>query len=355
MSRERDMDRLPMLRLVQLRSAASRCVAVVEEPKLRCLAGVRSIYDLAQQMITTGETLQAFVAKAASADRLAYDAVYAGASTWHLMPPIDVPEKPAHVLVSGTGLTHLGSARERQAMHQDATADAAKSTAAGEPMTDSMRMFSWGVEQGRPARGKIGVAPEWFYKGNGRILRAHGEALLIPEHADDGGEEAEVAAVYLIGPGGKPYRVGLAMGNEFSDHEYEKKNYLYLAGSKLRTCSLGPELVIGGEFRNVKGRVRIERAGQEVWSKNIATGEENMCHSLDNIEHHHFKFEAHHHPGDVHVHYLGADALSFGAGIHLENGDWMEVAFEGFGRPLRNPVEVAAKKTSVPFQVQKMT
>jgi hypothetical protein len=341
-----------MLRLVQLRSVASRCVAVVEEPKLRCLAGVRSVYDLVQQSLTSGETLQALVAKAASGDRLEYDAVYAGASAWHLLPAIDVPEKPSRVLVSGTGLTHLGSARERQAMHQDS--DAAKALS-DEPVTDSMRMFSWGVERGRPEAGKVGVAPEWFYKGNGRILRAHGEPLPIPEHADDGGEEAEVAAVYVIGPGGKPYRVGLAMGNEFSDHQYEKKNYLYLAGSKLRMCSLGPELVVGGEFRNVTGRVRIERAGREIWSKNIASGEENMCHSLSNIEHHHFKFEAHRHPGEVHVHYLGADALSFGAGVHLENGDWMEVAFEGFGRPLRNVVEFAAKKTGAPVEVQAMS
>jgi hypothetical protein len=237
-------------------------------------------------------------------------------------------------------------------MHQDSDAAQALSD---EPVTDSMRMFSWGVERGRPGAGKVGVAPEWFYKGNGRILRAHGEPLPIPEHADDGGEEAEVAAVYVIGPGGKPYRVGLAMGNEFSDHQYEKKNYLYLAGSKLRMCSLGPELVVGGEFRNVAGRVRIERAGREIWSKNIASGEENMCHSLSNIEHHHFKFEAHRHPGEVHVHYLGADALSFGAGVHLENGDWMEVAFEGFGRPLRNVVEFAAKKTGAPVEVQAMS
>ena len=39
-------------------------------------------------------------------------------------------------------------------------------------MTDSMRMFQWGVEGGRPAEGEIGIAPEWFYKGNGSMLRA---------------------------------------------------------------------------------------------------------------------------------------------------------------------------------------
>ena len=65
-----------------------------------------------------------------------------------------------------------------------------------------------------------------------------------------------------------------------------------------------------------------------------------MCHSLANLEHHHFKFEAHRRPGDVHVHYFGACALSFGAGLRLEDGDVMAVAFEGFGRPLRNPLRV---------------
>jgi hypothetical protein len=65
-------------------------------------------------------------------------------------------------------------------------------------LTDSMKMFRWGVEGGRPAPGKIGVAPEWFYKGNGSILRAHGEPLLVPSYAEDGGEEGEIAGVYWI-------------------------------------------------------------------------------------------------------------------------------------------------------------
>ena len=33
----------------------------------------------------------------------------------------------------------------------------------------------------------------------------------------------------------------VAVGNEFSDHKFERKNYLNLAGSKIRTCGLGPE------------------------------------------------------------------------------------------------------------------
>src|ERR1019366_7633386 len=161
-----------------------------------------------------------------------------------------------------TGLTHLGSAKDRQAMH---LAEAAKA----EPITDSMRMFQWGVEGGRPAAGKIGIAPEWFYKGTGTVLRGPSEPLMVPAYAEDGGEEAEIAGIYIIGDDGLPYRLGMAVGNEFSDHRFEKRNYLNLAGSKLRTCSIGPELVVGADFREVSGEVRLIRGTETIWSKAV--------------------------------------------------------------------------------------
>jgi hypothetical protein len=212
-----------------------------------------------------------------------------------------------------------------------------------EEVTDSMRMFQWGIEGGRPKEGEIGIAPEWFYKGNGFMLRAPFAPLTIPTYAEDGGEEAELAGIYVIDEGGMPYRIGMAAGNEFSDHQFEKRNYLNLAGSKLRTCSLGPELVVGGEFQEVAGEVLIKRGADTIWSKKIATGESNMCHSLANLEHHHFKFEGHRQPGDVHVHFFGAHSLSFGDGIVLKDGDWMEVRYEGFGRALRNVIRLEPK------------
>jgi hypothetical protein len=61
---------------------------------------------------------------------------------------------------------------------------------------------SVGIASGKPDSSVVGIAPEWFYKGNGSTLRAHGETLLVPAYAEDGGEEAEVAACYLIPPDG---------------------------------------------------------------------------------------------------------------------------------------------------------
>lgn len=332
------------LRLVQLRSGESRRVAVVEEPNLRLLAA-QSIYSLASDAIARKAKLSDVAREKSTNEIVQYDAVYEGNAPWRILPPVDHPEDPARCLVSGTGLTHLGSARDRQAMHVNES-----QPEPSEPLTDSMKMFRWGIEGGRPQAGCIGTSPEWFYKGTGGILRAHNEPLDVPGHAEDGGEEAEIAGVYLIGPDGKPYRIGMTTGNEFSDHCFEKRNYLYLASSKLRNCAIGPELVVDPEFASVPGEVTIHRGEQIIWSKKIRTGEAEMCHSLQNLEHHHFKFDEHRRPGDVHVHFFGADCLSFGEGIRLANGDVVQIRFEGFGRPLRNVVRsemTEARLTSV--------
>jgi hypothetical protein len=321
-----------MTRLIQIQRGDARRVASVEEPQLRLLDGCRSIYELANHAIARNSNLTDAVRQLATNELLDYDPIYRGKSEWRILPPIDHPVEPARCLLSGTGLTHMGSARNRQSMH--ATSD--------EKLTDSMRMFRSGIDGGRPEPDHIGTAPEWFYKGVGTSLRAHGEPLEIPSYAQDGGEEAEIAGIYLIAADGQPRRIGMAGGNEFSDHRFEKTNYLNLAGSKLRTCALGPELVLDPAFESVAVDVKIERDGAVLWSKAFRSGAAEMCHSLENIEHHHFKFEGHRRPGDVHVHFFGTDCLSFADGVVLRDGDVMQVAIEGFGRPLRNPVQIAA-------------
>jgi hypothetical protein len=320
-----------MTRVVQLQAGAARRVAFVDEPHLRLLADTASVYELADLALRERASLAAIIKRLTTGESIDYDTVYNGRSEWHLLVPIDHPADSGRCLVSGTGLTHLGSASSRHAMHDKADAE----------LTDSMRMFKSGVEGGRPAPGAIGTPPEWFYKGTGSVLRAHLEPLLVPPYALDGGEEAEIAGVYVIDAAGQPRRIGMAAGNEFSDHQFEKINYLNLAGSKLRSCALGPELVIDPDFHSVPGHVSVERAGKAVWKRDIVTGVKEMCHSLPNIEHHHFKFDAHRHPGDVHVHFFGAHSLSFADGVQLRDGDMMTIQFDGFGRALRNPMHVA--------------
>ena len=98
------------------------------------------------------------------------------------------------------------------------------------------------------------------------------------------------------------------------------------------------------ELRVRSGRSEDRTRRQLLWSKTFRSGEAEMCHSLANIEHHHFKYEAHRRPGDVHIHFFGTDCLSFSDGIRMQDGDVMQVSVEGFGRPLRNPLRVAGTK-----------
>jgi len=320
------------MRLVQLNRGGERRVAVVENVQLQLLtaASPSSIYALAQKAIQDKERLSTTVAKHLGQETLAYDPIYAGDSDWRLLPSFDHPDDAAHCTVSGTGLTHKASAENRAAMHKQ-TAE----------LTDSMRMYQMGLEGGNPPPGQIGIQPEWFYKGDGSIVRAHGEDLEIPPYGWDGGEEPEIAGAYLVSPDGIPFCVGLTVANEFSDHRMEKKNYLYLAPSKLRNCSIGPELVVGEDaFDNVPGTVKILRGAQCLWQKDIRSGEANMSYSVANLEHHHFKYAAHCRAGDTHIHFFGADAFSFGEGLALEDGDTMEVSFPSFGRPLRNRLRI---------------
>lgn len=315
------------MRLVQLRAGSGVTrVAAVEDDRLRLLRDCSSVYDLAQTALKDRKPLRELAGSLASGDTLEYDSVYRLESDWRLLPPFTHPE-PARCLVTGTGLTHKASADNRQAMHHNPA-----------ELSDSMRMYLAGIEGGHPEPGKIGVSPEWFYKGCGTVLRAHGEPLISPTFAGDGGEEPEVAGLYIVDDEGRPRRVGMAQTNEFSDHILEKQSYLYLAHSKLRTCSIGPELVLDPDFTSVPGTVSIERGGKVIWSQPIATGEAKMSHTLANLEHHHFKYEMHRRPGDAHIYFFGADAFSFGANLQLQNGDVMVIAFEGFGRPLRNPI-----------------
>ena len=328
------------MHLVQLAHPyQGRRVAVVDGERLRFLNGFQSTYQLAYAAIGRRVQIDELATEdlSFSSESIEYTPVYEGRSEWKLRVPFDHPADPGHCLVSGTGLTHKASAASRAKMHQQEPTS----------ITDSQRMYQWGLEGGSPPAGSAGVQPEWFYKGDGSILCAHGEPLTVPAFADDGGEEPEIAGAYLIGPDGMPYRAGFMAGNEFSDHVMERKNYLYLAPSKLRECAIGPELVthsgLQNGFQNVDGIVAVERDGDVLWSAIIYTGEKNMSHSIANLEYHHFKYDAHRRPGEVHIHFYGADAFSFGAGVKLEEDDAMVVSWSGFGRPLRNTLRVEQK------------
>jgi hypothetical protein len=313
-----------VLALIQYRSASGlRGVAAIREgggPVT--IPGAVSTWELARRACRTSSTLAALVAASPPGELLDLSAV-------ELLAPIDHAD-PAHLILSGTGLTHLGSAEERDRMHRSVS-DAPR-------QSDSMKMFLLGVEGGKPAAGERGAQPEWFFKGDGSCLVAPGAPLGSPEFALDAGEEPEIAGIYVIADDGRPMRLGFALANEFSDHVTERHNYLWLAHSKLRPAALGPELLLGELPAQVQGRSRILRDGQVIWEKPFLSGEANMSHSIRNLEQHHFKYPNFRRPGDIHVHFFGTGTLSYSDGVRTREGDIFEISAPPFTLPARNPI-----------------
>ncbi len=329
-----------IMRLIQyVTEANERAVGLVLDPDTICrLQKVNTLYQLAVQAIETGSSIEAQVQALRSDNRDSYGDIM---HQHRILSPIDHRD-PAHLLVSGTGLTHLGSADTRDAMHLKNSGHSEKS----EPLTDSMKMFKMGVEGGKPAAGETGVQPEWFFKGNGNIIARPEASLESPAFALDAGEEPEIAGIYINDNKGTPCRIGFALGNEFSDHKTERQNYLYLAHSKLRPCAIGPELLVGPLPDSIEGKSRIVRDGNVIWEKRFLSGEQNMSHSIANLEYHHFKYSNFCNPGDVNVHFFGTATLSFGDGIETAPGDIFEIDASIFGRPLRNTLTLDERTTA---------
>ncbi len=312
--------------LSQYSHKSETLVIARESDKAQHLKGFTSVYDLAQKAANSAVPLSQLIQEQGNADSVDLANVQARAT---LMAPITHPD-PAHLHLTGTGLTHLGSAATRNSMHAKADPDT---------LTDTMKIFQMGLEGGRPAAGDIGAQPEWFYKGNGHAVTAPNQPLVSPGFHDDGGEEPELAGIYVVSDDGTPCRLGWAQANEFSDHVMERVNYLYLAHSKLRPASFGPEILIGDLPSHIEGTSRILRNGDTLWEKPFLSGEDNMSHTFANLEHHHFKYDLFRQPGDVHVHMFGTATLSFADNIRPQDGDIFEVSAPAFGLPLRNPLQ----------------
>lgn len=326
--------------LSQIETTSGRAVVAREGGSAQVVPGAASVIELALAAIASGRSLAAEVTARGPGEVVD---LAAALGEGRVLLPADHPD-PCHMHLTGTGLTHLGSASARDSMH--AMADPGQ-------MTDSMKMFRMGIEGGRPGPGAIGAQPEWFYKGNGHAATAPGAALVSPGCALDAGEEPEIAGLYLIGPDRTPFRLGFALANEFSDHVTERGNYLWLAHSKLRPASYGPELLLGPLPVHVEGKSRILRGGTVLWEKPFLSGEANMSHTLANLEHHHFKYEIFRQPGDLHVHFFGTATLSFADGVTAQPGDLFEISAPALGLPLCNPL-VQEPATAIPSTVKSL-
>lgn len=302
----------------------------------KIISGVKNIMELANIAISKLKSLEAVANELGLGEIVNIEEL---AKNGNILPIIN-HEDPTHIHLTGTGLTHLGSAEGRDKMHK-----ATKENPAA--LTDSMRMFNMGLENGKPKAGEIGAQPEWFYKGNGHNLVELNNPLLSPSFALDGGEEPEIAGIYFIGENGSVNRLGFALANEFSDHIVEKGNYLWLAHSKLRVASIGFELITGELPNHITGKSAIRRDGKIVWEKGFLSGEDNMSHTIANLEYHHFKYDLFRVSGDFHVHFFGTATASFADGFKTIDGDVFEISADAFDFSIANELKTDSEKKIV--------
>jgi len=133
------------MRLIQYRQKnGSRKVGLVTEDgdHVRPIKGVATIFELANLAIDKRKPLAKLAEKRATDERVDYLALL---KAGRVLVPLDHPE-PARFLVTGTGLTHLGSADARNKMH-------AATHGGDAPESDSMKIFRMGIKGGKPAEG----------------------------------------------------------------------------------------------------------------------------------------------------------------------------------------------------------
>lgn len=314
------------MRIVSVRYQGQARTAVVEnQEQLRLVDFIGTTFELVMQALKEKLSVEKFISRHENKQLINYaQAIEKG----DILVPIMHPDE-AHCLVSGTGLTHMGSADTRNAMHAKLNEN---------NLSDSMKMFKKGVEAGKPKKGEMGAEPEWFYKGDGGIVVPPWGTFSVPCFAEDAGEEPEIAGLYVIDEQGEPQRIGFCLGNEFSDHIKERQNYLLLAHSKLRPCSIGPEILLDELPRHLVGKSKIIRGQNILWEKEFLTGEDNMVHTIENLESHHFKYKQFCRPGDLHIHFFGTATLSFADNVQTQKGDTFDISIPEFGRGLRNSI-----------------
>ena len=218
--------------------------------------------------------------------------------------------------------------RERTAGH----ARSGRSRRRQKPVTDSMRMFRVGPCGGRPDRRRNRHCAGMVLQGRRRRAAALPlRRSLFPRTQKTAAKKRRSPAIYLI-DSQTARRTASACARAMSSPTTNSSGAT-ISILQAQSFALQHRARTGRWPRlsaPSTGEVSIERDGSRSGEERSRPAKKTCAHSLANLEHHHFKFAGHRQPGNVHVHFFGAHSLSFGEGIELKDGDWMQVRFEGY-------------------------
>lgn len=104
----------------------------------------------------------------------------------------------------------------------------------------------------------------WFYKGNGSLLKTHGEALNIPYHALSIACEPGIVCIYMVDPFGKLRFVGFTLGNDVHDPLLGNLDSPDALQASLRDCAIAPAMILGEMHCRLSIDARIERQDAQI-------------------------------------------------------------------------------------------
>ena len=136
------------MRIIQYRGrdGARRVGVASDDGHVRTIRGATTTYDLAVEAIRKKQSIERIIENRLSNEK---DTMAEIISEKRIHVPFHHPD-PYHQIITGTGLSHLGSASARNSMHTKLSKDESS-------MTDSMKMFKWGLEGGKPNTTDIGT------------------------------------------------------------------------------------------------------------------------------------------------------------------------------------------------------
>jgi len=120
-----------------------------DDGHVRTIRGATTTYDLATEAIRKKQSIERIIEDRISNEK---DTMTEIISEKRIHVPFHHPD-PYHQIITGTGLSHLGSASARNSMHAKLSQDESS-------MTDSMKMFKWGLDGGKPNATDIGTQAE---------------------------------------------------------------------------------------------------------------------------------------------------------------------------------------------------
>ncbi|MEE6666161.1 hypothetical protein PS423_01955 [Pediococcus acidilactici] len=162
---------------------------------------------------------------------------------------------------------------------------------------------------------------DWYYKGNGNVLRKDGDYLVLPLYGLWGGLETEILMVHLINENLEPVYLGYTLAIDFTNTGLRRRNKSLKNLSHISQTMVANEIATSSFPEYDIAHTNITRGGKVIWNSDASAGKRNMWMNPKKLINFLFRNKEILLPGMIFYTLTGATMSSDKAGIHLKKGD----------------------------------